>query len=777
MAEPADGTSERTRHEALASDDSRPGAEQESFRPDPLEAAGFERINASDAVDAETVDEDETAFAQAEAERAAAHASQCEARAVEAQQRADAAHDAAVSALKAVGDTAAEIAAAAHEADAKDVTTRNEIEVLRVDLDSANTAKHRRSVKGKIRRRESKLADLGVAARNGAEAAEAAAVAFYCAEHPGRRRSDIAAARIEVAGRRLTRQELQSAVVACVDAGVIEDRGGGKQGGLWHAEVATANMSAEESAREAQVLRAEADTAAGVAAAAAASAAGRTDPEKLVAWIRRSHGIGMRRRQHGWNGPCWLCAALGRPEVERGTLTLPDDAVPTCSVCDEDPDAAVRMKRAHGGASKHGDGGDGRPRSELGVAERDAVGLTTILETERTLVALDVRAERPVWAPAPAGWRHGVRPEQESPIRRGRVDNPFLEHLGKGLSTSEQEGLGYLGGWPPDAVLSADVAWRTFTLADQTMLRSQVKQKWRTPDQSRITPWQMPQNLWDEFVLAVAAERQFDPLIVWRDACRLQASRFIVPPVDPAVAMADFWCREWTPAEQRRAVEWYWRNIFSTLLTRIEEPASMQKDVGVSLSKPNFAKTTTLRMLAPLGYYRKVSLSVGSDAGERDFIEKVRQAAILNCDELAGLTRDPVLVNKAKEILTAETDSYSPKWVRHNVEVPRRCVVAGTANFKKFMPWDEGLRDRITLVRFPVQPREPVEGTLTPEVIDGLWASAVWHHDRRDEPEGLLWGRSTRGLAPDADTKRLSDRLLRMVLLESDLDDYEADVK
>ncbi|MEO9682889.1 MAG: VapE domain-containing protein [Tateyamaria sp.] len=141
-------------------------------------------------------------------------------------------------------------------------------------------------------------------------------------------------------------------------------------------------------------------------------------------------------------------------------------------------------------------------------------------------------------------------------------------------------------------------------------------------------------------------------------------------------------------------------------------------------------KSTLLRVLAdgsflPSGRASWFSDSLQQFAG-RDAQSALRGCWILELPELAAMRRSEVETIKA--YLSKQEDRYRPAYGRYEVQMPRRCVFAGTTNRTDY------LRDETGNRRFWPVTLTKVEFEQLGEDRDQLWAEAV-----RAFQAGELW--------------------------------------
>ena len=124
------------------------------------------------------------------------------------------------------------------------------------------------------------------------------------------------------------------------------------------------------------------------------------------------------------------------------------------------------------------------------------------------------------------------------------------------------------------------------------------------------------------------------------------------------------------------------RRWMISAVARALEPGCKADACLVLEGKQGIGKSTLLRILADGGGQPKGRRSWFSDSLQQ-FVGKDSQSALRGCwivelPELAAMRRAEV--EHVKSYLSRQEDRYRPAYGRHEVEMPRRCVFAGTTN-------------------------------------------------------------------------------------------------
>ena len=444
-------------------------------------------------------------------------------------------------------------------------------------------------------------------------------------------------------------------------------------------------------------------------------------------------------------------------------LHLNRDGILGCRGCDRRDGNSralnIHMRRALGGnaGAEHGNKG-GRPRA-TDIYTDDGEGLLTWLDENGIEIGYNADTDQPL-----------VKAKTGVPIVRGKETS----------KTPRAEGVTDVSmprtmGTPQEAKTALDnlhsalppTGWNFYTKRLQNVTREAISKTARKtigdPDNSKYAPWRLSQHRWQEAVDAAASYQPVDVLQDWFNDIR----QLTPTGHDPATTLAGWYNQ---PADS--ALAWAYRAVMGGWLHRHHTPGTKMRRIPIFVGGPSLGKTTLLEELAPTisdtGYV-SFRCDGEADGARRDLAVALAQATIANADELAGLRRDRL--DGAKEALTASKDTFIRKYVGEATHQPRRCVITGTCNYEKRVPYDPALMERLVLVEVPGRAVAPIEHLLTRDVHRQLWRDAIDHYDRQAEG----WLPEPWGWEPTAQHDARSKNLMRAQMTRADRDLYDAD--
>lgn len=169
-----------------------------------------------------------------------------------------------------------------------------------------------------------------------------------------------------------------------------------------------------------------------------------------------------------------------------------------------------------------------------------------------------------------------------------------------------------------------------------------------------------------------------------------------------------FFARDILKTEESEYGEAFGEYLFAALAGRILSPGAKSDIMPVLVSpKQGTGKSSLVSQLAPFADWFGTGDFTQDDD---DIYRSIRGKNVIELPELRGLMGREAAHTKA--LLTQDVDSWTPKYMEHSIEVPRRCLFIGTDNRNRFLTDPTGNR------RFA-----PIKVARTAEFID--WPTYV----------------------------------------------------
>lgn len=254
-----------------------------------------------------------------------------------------------------------------------------------------------------------------------------------------------------------------------------------------------------------------------------------------------------------------------------------------------------------------------------------------------------------------------------------------------------------------------DLPWRkvtdtingsTWTDADDSALRRYLEKYYRLSGKEKIM----------DGMITAARDNAIHPIktylagLEWDNTPRLDT------------LLVDFLGAEDTP--YTRAVT---RKTFVAAVARVLDPGC-KFDYVLTLSGPQGRGKSTLVAVMSKGWYTDSVAGIGT----KEAYEGIQGFWLIELGELAALRK--VEIEAIKNFISKRIDSFRAAYGRRVEDHPRQCVFIATTNSTSFLRDDTGNR-RFWPVRLNAQqPSKTVWDDLTPDIVDQLWAEALFRY-------------------------------------------------
>lgn len=191
-----------------------------------------------------------------------------------------------------------------------------------------------------------------------------------------------------------------------------------------------------------------------------------------------------------------------------------------------------------------------------------------------------------------------------------------------------------------------------------------------------------------------------------------------LPPWD-GVPRLETWLIALGGAEDSPYVRTVSRMFLLQMANRTLDPGCQADAVLILEGAQGIGKSRLLRALVPYPRLFCDDLSIISGHQNKDNVMKLHGPALVELAELSAMHKSDV--EPVKAFITTSIDSYRPPYARNVLEIPRRCVFAGTTNS------DQYLRDSTGNRRFwPVALTRQIDvaGVITNR--DQIWAESLY---------------------------------------------------
>lgn len=183
---------------------------------------------------------------------------------------------------------------------------------------------------------------------------------------------------------------------------------------------------------------------------------------------------------------------------------------------------------------------------------------------------------------------------------------------------------------------------------------------------------------------------------------------------------------EFLGAQDNEYVREVTKITFTACVKRIMEPGCKHDTVLVLVGGQGIGKSHILSRLG-MDWYNE---SIQSFKGDEAYI-KISSSWIIELSELTALKNADIEYGKA--FISAKEDVYRPKYGRHPIKSPRKCVFFGTTNNQQFLKDETGNRRWLPIeVNKEGRNKNPFED-LDQETVNQFWAEANYFYQRGEK--------------------------------------------
>lgn len=179
-------------------------------------------------------------------------------------------------------------------------------------------------------------------------------------------------------------------------------------------------------------------------------------------------------------------------------------------------------------------------------------------------------------------------------------------------------------------------------------------------------------------VLELCVENPFDPLVDHLES---------LPQWD-GVQRLDTWLASYLGTADNAYTRQAGAVWLLAAIARAKQPGTKFDHMLVLVGAQGVGKSTALQILAGRDFFTDANFLGARDT--REVLEATGGAWIVECAELAGMQRKDV--ETLKHEITKQEDKGRPAYGRHTITVPRRFILAGTTNSRRFLQDDTGNR-------------------------------------------------------------------------------------
>lgn len=235
---------------------------------------------------------------------------------------------------------------------------------------------------------------------------------------------------------------------------------------------------------------------------------------------------------------------------------------------------------------------------------------------------------------------------------------------------------------------------------------------WSTTQNPYLKPAEVSNAKYVECYNTVGADNSVSPTGQWLHS--LESAN--------ADDSAETWLCELFGADDTPYVRWVAASLLVNTVRRVLEPGCQIRTFPVLMGDPGIGKSRALQWLLPDHLRRYFSDNLTFDRHNAEETAYLLSCKVLvEASEMAGSGR--AHTDHMKAILTRTTDSVRRKYGRNVTDIPRHCMIVGTANTGTMpVPDEDAVRARLALVNLPHGAHvEPWMQTHRAR----LWASAM----------------------------------------------------
>ena len=172
----------------------------------------------------------------------------------------------------------------------------------------------------------------------------------------------------------------------------------------------------------------------------------------------------------------------------------------------------------------------------------------------------------------------------------------------------------------------------------------------------------------------------------------------------------------------KELAEWASVYMFLGVVWRCYEPGTKLDEIPILVGPGGIGKSTLLAMAVPQDIPRLYGSGLELNGTTQRMVESILGRALVEIDEMVGAGAGDM--SRIKAFLSRLSDDGTRLAFKHTTEpLPRRCVMIGTADRDRFLPYDPNLRRFVPVVLNKGDARRV--RTYMAKNRDRLWAEAV----------------------------------------------------
>ena len=248
-------------------------------------------------------------------------------------------------------------------------------------------------------------------------------------------------------------------------------------------------------------------------------------------------------------------------------------------------------------------------------------------------------------------------------------------------------------------------AWQPMTGRASSHTRTEI-QRWFN--------FTFSQLVFADCLESLVYDREVDPLKEYLEGLPPPVGRNILPKM-LATCMN-------VQAKYKALAEWASVYLFLGVVWRCYEPGTKLDEIPILVGPGGIGKSTLPALAVPQDIPRLYGSGLELNGTTQRMVESILGRAIVEIDEMAGVNAGDM--SRIKAFLSRLSDDGTRLAFKHTTEpLPRRCVMLGTADKDRFLPYDPNLRRFVPILLDKGDARRV--RTYMAKNRDRLWAEAV----------------------------------------------------